>query len=328
MALSNENSSTFTILASALAVTLVTAAAVLALQSRSSSESDGNATALAAVSQAIPLHTIRALQAGTDGLDDLQADVSRLDELSGGGFLAFSGARDSLERHAKAILEKRADIKVATGSIHGLNISMTRLLSASDALLDQSGSTAVIQEFQQRGKKIQGSLSALVAATLQGGPEVAVADIEADLTYLRSVTNALSGDSTELDVAALDNATRDATLLPVISELLDVEAQVRSTIAAVTNLDGLTDNVSGVNDAASTLLRSSLSSAGLGTGGLMSSPYLPLGILVIAFFLLLGLAFLHSKSAVFEQAAREQAQQNESASHSSTSRRAGKPCGW
>ncbi len=311
MAFSNANSSTFTILASALAVTLVAAVAVLALQSGSSGEADGNAAALAAVSQAIPLHTARALQAGTDGLDDLQADVSRLDELRSGGFLTSSGAWDNLEHYAKAILEKRADIEVLTGSIQGLNIGMTKLLSASDALLDQSGSTAVIQEFQRRGNNLRSSFSALVVTTLQGGPAVAVAGLEADLAYLRSVTNALSGDSTELDVVALDNAARESALVPVISELQDVEALVGPTIAAAANLDDLVANVNGLNEAALTLLRSALSSAGSGAGGFMSSSTLPIGILVIAFFLLLGLAFLHSKSAVFEQAAREQAQQND-----------------
>ena len=69
---------------------------------------------------------------------------------------------------------------------------MPQLLNASDTLLDQSGATAVIQEFQRRGVAVQATLNSL-AASAAGGNSAAAEAVASDIAYLRMVTDALDG---------------------------------------------------------------------------------------------------------------------------------------
>jgi hypothetical protein len=80
-----------------------------------------------------------------------------------------------------------------------------------DGLMERSGATAVIQEFQRRGAQLMQSLEGLAGAQDPAAVAIAVAD---DATYLRLVTDALSGASTNLDVAILDDALREVFLVP------------------------------------------------------------------------------------------------------------------
>ncbi len=263
MAQITDKSSAFTIIASALAVSLIAAAAVLFLQSGNSSSSGGSAPALAAVSQAIPLHTSSALSGDSEGFDHLTADVERLAGLrqntSTLGLPGGAAAWDELERHARAVLAQRTNIESITGAARLVNDRMPRLLSASDALLDVSGATAVVQELQRRGAEVQSGLTGLATSGTAAATAQAISD---DMAYLRSVTDALSGLSSTVDVAALDDATREATLIPVTTQLADIEAQVSAAVAAAGNIDDLGGAIVGVNNVASTLLSSAFSSSG------------------------------------------------------------------
>ena len=104
-----DKSSTFTIVASALAVSLIAAAGLLYLQSGNSAASEGNAPALAATSQAIPLHVSNALAGDPEGFNRLAADVNRLATLRGAssslGLPGGAAAWDNLARDAGAVLE-------------------------------------------------------------------------------------------------------------------------------------------------------------------------------------------------------------------------------
>ena len=107
MAQKTDKSSAFTVIAAALAVSLVAAAGVLFLQSRSSGAADPAAAALAAVSQAMPLHASAALAGDPAALDRLQADIDSLAGLRRGGSPGGNANWDDLERHARAILSHR-----------------------------------------------------------------------------------------------------------------------------------------------------------------------------------------------------------------------------
>jgi twitching motility protein PilJ len=312
MAQITDKSSVFTILASALAVSLIAAAAVLFLQAGNSSSGDGSAPALAAISQAIPLQAASALAGDGEGFDRLESGINRLASLrqstSSLGLPGGAGAWDDLERHARSVLEHRADVESIAGAAQLVNERMPRLISASDALLDQSGAIAVVQEFQRRGAAIQAALPGLAAS----GNAAAIAQTVADnMAYLRSVTDALAGQSSALDVAALDDATREVALVPVVSELVDIESQVGAAVSAAAKLGDINSSMAGLNGVASTLLTGAFSASGSGAGGILASTYLPLGILVLALLLVVGLVVLHSKASVFEQTSREQSEQNE-----------------
>ena len=312
MAQITDKSSAFTILASALAVSLIAAAAVLFLQAGNSSSGDGSAPALAAISQAIPVQAASALAGDGEGFDRLESGINRLASLrqstSSLGLPGGAGAWDDLERHARSVLGHRADVESIAGAAQLVNERMPRLISASDALLDQPGAISVVQEFQRRGAAIQAALPGLAAS----GNAAAIAQTVADnMAYLRSVTDALAGQSSALDVAALDDATREVALVPVVSELVDIELQVGAAVAAAANLGDINSSMAGLNGVASTLLSGAFSASGSGAGGILASAYLPLGILILALLLVVGLVVLHSRASVFEQTSREQSEQNE-----------------
>ncbi len=307
MASNTEKSSVFTILAAALAVALIAAAGVSYLQSGHSGATNSSGPALAAMSQAIPLHARAALRGESDGFANLRSDLDRLAGLRGG---AGGAAWDELDRHAKTVLSRQSDIEAVTGAARLVNLRMPELLAASDALLESTGSVAAIQEFQRRGVAVQAALSTL-AANVSGGSAAAAQAVADDMAYLRAVTDALSGQVTGLDVAPLDSAAREASLMPVISELMDIESPVAAAVAAAPGLGSLTESIAGLSAAASTLLDASLSVSGSPGGGPLANRWLPIGLIAIALVLLIGLALLHAKTSIFEQTSREQSEQNE-----------------
>jgi len=313
MARQTDKSYTFTILASLLGLSVLATAGVLYLQSTGSGSSDGASAALAAVSQAIPLHAAAAVSGDADGFLRLESDVQRLRNLRQG--LALSGmpggtdAWDELIRHTEAILAKRAEIESVVSASVYVDQHMPLMLAASDELLSLSGSMAVILEFQNRGAAIRSGLALLAADVGSGDAERITATIATDMVYLRMVTDALSGAGTNLDVAALDDETRELVLVPVISELMDIEAQLESAVDA--NLDGIGASLSGVASVSSNLLDSEFSHDGSAGDGISARPLLPFVLLGVALALVIGIIFMHSRTAVYEKSSREQAEQNE-----------------
>ena len=206
MARNTDKSSAFTILALLLGLSLLATAGILYLQSTSSGSSDGAGAALAAVSQAIPLHAASALNGDSDGFPRLEDDVQRLADLrrssSALGLPGGTAAWDDLNRHAQVILAKRADVESITAASAFVNQHMPVMLSASDELLNQTGATAVIQEFQNRGAAVQRLLAVLATNVASGDAGTTAAAIATDMAYLRMVTDALSGADTNLDVVA------------------------------------------------------------------------------------------------------------------------------
>ncbi len=315
MARNTDNSYAFTFIASLLGLSLLATASILYLRPNGSGASAGTDAVLAAASQAISLHAAAALSGDSDGFSHLEDDVQRLarlrrrssaPELPGG-----KAAWDELNAHAQAILAKRADVESINAASAFVNQHMPLMLSASDELLNQSGATVVIQEFQKRGVAVQNLLALLAADVASGDAGATAAALATDMAYLRMVTDALSGADTNLDVAALDDVTREVALVPVISEFMDMESRVESAIAGVANLAGISDSLSGAASISSGLLVSEFSTVASGGGGILSQPLLPLGLLGFAFLLVIALIVMHSRTAVYEKTSREQSEQNE-----------------
>ncbi|MGY8795075.1 MAG: methyl-accepting chemotaxis protein [Woeseiales bacterium] len=312
MDLDTDKSSTFTLVAAVLAALIVASAAFMYVQSSNSGSADGNAGALAALSQAIPLHTKAALDGEADGLTQLSDDVNRLSALRQSSAKSLPGgmaAWEALAGHAQSIVAKRSDIEALTTAAALVQERMPRLLSASNGLLDRSGATATVQEFQRRGSSIAAALPQLAAATASGDADAAQA-VATDMALMRMVTNALAGDSTSLDVPALNAATRETVLGPV-GELAEIETQVAAAVAAAANLGDLGASINGVNTIAADLLSNAYGNSSGGSSGLMSNPYIPLGLLLAALLAVGVLIMLNAKAAVFERASRIQSEQNE-----------------
>ncbi|MDH4046814.1 MAG: methyl-accepting chemotaxis protein [Gammaproteobacteria bacterium] len=312
MANKSKSTSAFTVLASMLAVSLIVVAGIVYLQSGRGSASGSSAAELAALSQAIPRYAADAIGGDAKALSRLDGAVKQLAVLRNnagiGGLPGGAGAWRDLDQHAQAILDRQADIEAIISAQTFVGEHMLQMLIASDELLDNAGSTAVIQQFQQRGAKVNQELKGLMTSP---DPAAAAAAIATDISWMRQVTNALGGAANNLDIRALDAATREASLVPVVGELSDIEAQVNGAVQAATNIEGVNSSAEALSTTAGTLLDAVFSGGDSASGGMLANPMLPLGIIGVALLLLAGLAILHGKSTVFERTSREQSEQNE-----------------
>ncbi len=291
-----------------MAVLLLAASGIIYLQPVGG---DSAAPELAALSQAIPRHAAGAVSGEEGGFAQLDADLKKVASLRSGtsGSALPGGARawQELEQNAQAILAKRADVEAITTAAAFVNQRMPAMVTQSNSLLNRSGATAIVQEFQQRAAYLQQNLAGLASSPDAASVASVIAE---DAAFLRQVTDALSGAATELDVAALDAATREGILLPLVAKLTEIEEQVAQAVAAAAGLAGLQDSLTALNQTSTMILNSDFGSAG-STGGMLSNPLLPIGLLLVALLLLGGLAFLHARASVFERSSRIQAQQNE-----------------
>ena len=310
--MAQKTGKTFSILAMLMSVSLLGAAGIIYLQSTSGG-GGGNGAALAAVSQALPRHAADAAAGAPRGFDQLDSDVKMLAGLLSSAGPGLPGSRAQwqvLQQSANAVMALRADAEAVSGAITYLDEHVPMLQNNADELLGQSGATSTIQEFQSRAGEMQRSLAGLADGNNVEQQSQSIAD---DLAFLRQVTNGLSGEATNLDIVALDDAAREVALVPVISELTEIEAQVTAALASVSNLSDLDGRVAAVEAAANDLFANAFpKSAGGGVAsGLISLPWLPLGLMAVALLMLGVLAIIHSKSSVFERTSVEQSQQNE-----------------
>ena len=182
-------------------------------------------------------------------------------------------------------------------------------LIAADNLLNESGATAVIQQFQQRSVDLQRLLDDLLT---DDDPATLAAAIAGHITYLRQVVDALAGADSELDVAPLDDASREATLVPLIRSLANLETQVKQALVGAGQIDGLQADIDGMGAVAASLFDAiSSTSSGSSLPLFLAKPVIWQGMLGLALLMLVVLYILHSKSAVFEITARVQAEQND-----------------
>lgn len=313
MARQTEKFSAYTVLALLLGLSVLATAGVLYLQAGVGASPDGTGAALAAVSQAIPLHATAAASGDADAFQRLGDDVERLNNLRrnvpGPGMPGGSAAWDDLTRHAEAVLAKSDAIESIVRASTLVDERMPLVLDASDELLTVSGSTAVIQEFQQRGIRVQNQLALLAADAGSDNAASIAAGISEDLALMRTITDALSGIDTSLDVVPLDDATRETALVPIVSELVDIESTVEPAVAS--DLSGLGSSLREINAISDRLLDSEFSAVEAAGGGLLAQPLLPFALLALTLALVIGLLVIHSKSAVRQRSSREQAEQNE-----------------
>lgn len=314
MAQQTDKSPAFTILALLLGISVLGTAGILYLQSGNSDSSQGARTTLAAISQAIPLHAAQAASGDIESFPRLEDDVRRLNNLRRNlpmpGMPGGAGAWDELTHHAESIVAKRGAVEAIVAAAAFVDQHMPVMLAASDDLLDVSGSTAVIQEFQKRGAEVRNLLALLAANAAADDAQTITTTIATNMVFLRMVTDALSGVETSLDVTPLDAATRELALVPIISELMDIEARVEAAVEA--NLSGIGASLSGIAAVSEGLLDAEFSdAAGGGAGGILAQPLLPFALLGLSLLLVIGLIVTHSKTSVSEQTSREQAEQNE-----------------
>ncbi len=309
MADKTSKSSSFSILVALIVILVIAAGGLMYVQP--GGRSDSSRAEFAALSQAIPMHANSALAGDSGGLAKLDADLKRLAALRRVATLLVPGGSSSWDRlsgHARTILAKRADIQAINEASAVIKERMAVMLENSDGLLDQSGATVAIQEFQRRGAALVISLDGIAGAQ---DPAAVVATVDGHMTYLRLVTDALSGVDTDIDVVPLDEAMSEVSLVPVVSELMAIEEQISKLSASTPQLTGLGDARQSLMTLGGSLYDAAFSRSNSPAGDILDTPLIPLACLVLALLLLAGLVTVHSKTAVFEQTSNEQSEQNE-----------------
>ncbi|MCH9694626.1 MAG: methyl-accepting chemotaxis protein [Gammaproteobacteria bacterium] len=301
-----DTASTFRAIAAFAVFLLVGAAALVFLQSGGGGKT---APELAALSQAIPAQSAQALAGEEGAFEKLDRSVRKLSSLLQEGDAPGRDADwQTLGQHAAAIAAKRAEVEAVQGAASRMATDASSLVDLSNELLNRSGATSSIQEFQQRADRIRQTASDLTALDT-----AAASAIAEDVGFLRNVANALGGQPSDLDIRQLNAAGREIALVPVISSLTSLEQQSAALNENIVATDGLAAIQTELSARAANMLGSTFGSGG-GTSFLpsfLNNAWLPISLASIAALLILGLIFLNSKSAVFERAAREQADQNE-----------------
>lgn len=305
MANKTDNASTFKLVAGLAALLLLVAGALVYLQATDGGNS--SASELAALSQAIPSQAARALDGEAGAFDQLDVSIRKVASLRRGVSLGRSADWQQLESQASAMLAKREEVEAVNAAAAQAATDATTILEGSNGLLDRSGATAIMQEFQQRADRIRQATTALPA-----GGETAASAIAEDVAFLRNVANGLGGSASDLDLRPLNAAGRETLLEPLLGSIASLEEQSATISANMSQVNELVATQSQLAASANQLLGSAFdSSGGSILPGVLNIPWIPIGLVGLALLLVIGLQVLHSKSAVFEQKAREQAEQND-----------------
>jgi twitching motility protein PilJ len=305
MANKTDNASTFKLVAGLAALMLLVAGALVYLQALDGG--DASAPELAALSQAIPSQAARALDGEAGAFDQLDASIRKVAALRRGVSLGRSADWQQLESQASAMLAKRQEVEAVSAAAEQAVTDATAILEGSNGLLDRSGATAIMQEFQQRADRIRQTTTALPA-----GGETAASAISEDVAFLRNVANGLAGGASNLDLRPLNAAGRESLLEPLVGSIESLEEQSATISANLSQVNELVATQSQLVASANQLLETAFDSSGGGMlPGVLSIPWIPIGLVGLALLLVIGLQVLHNKSAIFERKAREQAEQNE-----------------
>jgi twitching motility protein PilJ len=307
MAKKTDTSSTFRVVAISTAVLLLAAAALSYLQGGGTNP---QAAELAALSQAIPTQAEAALGGADGGFDRLDASLKQLAQQRRSAGSAVPGSTadwQRLESSATAILSRRNAVDALNGAAASIGTSVPPILELSNELLDRSSATAIIQEFQQRASRLGRSVQGLAA---NSDAAATAATISEDAAFLRTVWNALSGEATELDMRPLNAEGREVALVPLASHVTALEGQVAIVEANASQIAGITGFLDELRASAATL-GNAFSGAGSPLPEFLQSVLLPIGLIALAFALVIVLIVLNARSSEFERTAKVQAEQNE-----------------
>ncbi|MDJ0908440.1 MAG: methyl-accepting chemotaxis protein [Woeseiaceae bacterium] len=302
MADKTNTSTAFRIVALVIALALIAAGGLVFLQSGASPS-----TALAAISQALPKQANDALMGEGGGFPALADSVSQLDELGGVGAGSTADWRE-LSTRAESILGRRTDIEALNTASAGITATSAEILGLSDQLMNRTSSTAVVQELQQRSNRLATATSGLALSEDAGQAAEAIAT---DVAFLREVANALNGESSSLDVRALNAAGRDTVGAPLAAYVAELESQSEALSASAMQMAGLRDQLAGLESASANLRNSAISGGQSSLPAFLTLPWLPIGLMGLGVILVLVLIALNSRSSTFERTAKEQAEQNE-----------------
>ena len=310
MANRSKISSLFRVIAMLTVLALVSAGALIFLQA--TTRGVDPSVELAALSQAVAVEVEQALRSEPGSFERLERDLARMRELRANApAIGVSGNWGILDTAASTMLAARPDIEQFNDAARAAASSAGEVLALSDPLLELSGSTAAIQDFQLRVSRL-----ARTPAGLAAEPDLQALTFSmiGDANYLADVVAALGGAPSRLDVSPLDDASAQAVLVPIGGHLTNLSQATEALDISVEAVIPLASQIGVSRNASAALLdhftvvvgdRPSLLPEALQTH------WIPIGFVATGFLLILILFILNAKSAVFERSAREQAEQNE-----------------
>ncbi|MDX1698064.1 MAG: methyl-accepting chemotaxis protein, partial [Thiohalobacterales bacterium] len=298
-----DNATMFKIVMGSTVLVLIAAAVLTLLRSGG----DAAATELAALSQALPAQAARALGGDEAAFDALDASARQVASLRRSGAPGRSADWQQLESEAATVLAGRTDVMAVAASAAQITADAEALLVGSDTLLELSGATAEMQEFQRRADRIRQA-----AAGLPAGGEGAAASIAGDVAWLRDVINGLNGDQTTLDILPLDEQGRETAIVPLLAVMTSLEEQSAALRTEIGQVAALGESRGRLDASAAALLDAGFGSAGEGVlPPILDRSWVPLVLLGTALLLVVLLQYLHSRVAVFEDQAKLHSAQNE-----------------
>jgi len=269
----------------------------------------GSAAGLAAVSQSMPSLAGSALAGEAGAFDELGSSVQQLTQLRRAAGVAPGSSADwqQLNSGAAEILDARTGVEKYYAAVADIAERAAAIVQSADSLLDVSGATGLIQEFQQRADRVRQAATRL-AQTSDPAAAAAMAD---DIAFLQSVTAALAGEESSLDIRALGAADRNSILAPIQDDLVAIAAQAGVVAENVQGVANLESTVGELADSAANLRSAFAAGPGSALPAVLQTQWLPVGIIGLAVIIILVLMFLNSKSSSFERMAKEQADQND-----------------
>ena len=214
-----------------------------------------------------------------------------------------------LEAQAQQALAGDSAVSALNSAADGVAASTSEILELSNELLDRSGATAIIQEFQQRASNIGAAATGLATAD---DAATVLAGMTADVAYLNDVANGLNGETTTLDIGALNDEGREVVLVPLAGHMATLGGHIETLNNNVDAIAGVAAGQAAIAAAADEL-RSNPPAGGLAAAlpGFLRTQWIPIAIVALAAVLVIVLLILNGRSAVFEKTAKEQADQND-----------------
>ena len=306
MANTAKTAATFRILA-LLAVVLLLVAAALTYFGNGGGRSSAE---LAALSQSVPGLARAAVQGEPGALDALSDAVDKVTQLRRGGD-APGRAVDwqTLHSNSMRVVENGERIAAFAAARAGTAARAEAIVQQSDALLDASSATGLMQEFQQRADRVR---QAAMGLATDADAATAAAMLE-DVAFLRSVADALAGADSALDIRALSASDRDSILVPLLDELSELEALSGAVASNAATVAEAKAGLAEIDSSAAALRSEFGGSAGSSSTlpEVLQGPWIPLGLIGLVAIIVLVLMALNAKSSTFERMAKEQADQND-----------------
>jgi twitching motility protein PilJ len=322
-----------TLIATALIAAVLAAVALLLSGRVSSREAElrDEAVALSSLAQNIPLQAGAAVRGSAPAFDALAESRARLEQVlaaaaasesssvlpgvGGGSSPAGDPGWPVLLEQSQAVLDGRGAALDAQRAAAAVRELTPQLVAAAANVAKTAGpATAVLtpylERFELRARGIEQDVSALADGTVP--VEAATRRLTDGLEYMGQVVAGLGGAENAIGIGMPPSSADDAVhLLEAVYR--GEQEQVEAAIAHGDSLEQIQAARNALVETGANLsnaVRAAQSAGGRALGWL-ASPWIPLGLILVAVVALLAAAVLHRSLASLRRAAEHQARQNE-----------------